>query len=212
MAVTQADVVRIVKELMRPTNGRVKGMVRRATLGTLKTNTLLQSIQAGTLKDDEDDDVELFEPYGFTSGPVAGSEGLILRVGGQRAGSVGIMFGNRTFRLQVEEGEVAIYDDQGASIILKRSGDIECTPGPGGVVQLGGAAAVLAVARETDPTAADTSMTAWIAAVTAAVTTMAGLFNVAGPMVGAPGTVTTIPVAPSDFGIIASGGSGSTST
>lgn len=211
--VSYADVVRIAKELDRPQRGAIKGLVRRATLGTLKTSSLLQSIQAGTLKDDEDDDIELFEPYGFTSAPVAGSEGLVLRVGGQRTGSVAIMFGNRTFRLQVEEGEVAMYDDQGASIVLKRSGDIECTPGPGGVVQLGGASAVLAVARETDPVHADTTMSTWITSVTAAITAMAALFNApAAPMVSAPGSIATIPISPSDFGRITSGGAGSTST
>ncbi len=213
MVMTKSDVVRITKELMRPLNGRTKGLLRRATLGTLKTSTLLQSIQAGTLKDDEDDGVELFEPYGFTSGPPAGSEGLILRMGGERAGSIGIMFGNRTFRLQVVQGEVALYDDQGASIILKRDGNIPQTPGPGGTVQLGGDAAVLAVARETDPTASDTSMTAWIVGVQATLVAMAALFNAAaGPMLSAPGTITTVPAPPSDFGIIASGGTGSTST
>jgi hypothetical protein len=67
--------------------------------------------------------------------------------------------------------------------------------------------AALGVARQTDTVAAATSMATWIAAVTAAVATMAAAFNVgpAGtPMVslGAGGVVPA--VAPMDFGVISS--------
>ena len=150
--VDKADVVRIAKELLRPAVGRIKGMIRRGTLGTLKTTSLLQSAQLGTTKDDTDEDVEVFEQFGFTSAPPVGSEGIVLRVGGERAGSVALCIGNRLFRLAgVGPSEVAMYDDKGASIVIRATGNIEVTPGPGGVVQLGGPAAILAVARATDP-------------------------------------------------------------
>jgi phage gp45-like len=127
-----------IRRLMKPLSGRLKGMIRRATLGTLNTSTLAQSVQAGTTKDDEDDEVELFEPFGFTAGPPAGSEGIVLRVGGERAGSVAICFGNRTNRLSgVNQNESALYNLL-ASIVLRVSGNVEVNPGPAALIQLGG--------------------------------------------------------------------------
>lgn len=197
------DVARIVKRLTRGLRGRVFGMIRRSTLGTLTPTTLLQTIQAKTTKDDVDDGVELFEPYGFTSGPPPNSEGLILRVGAERASSVGILFGSRSTRLQgVLQGEVALYTQGGASIVLRNSGNIEVTPGEGGVVQLGGPAATLAVARQTDPVGPSEAMATWAAAVEAGIS-------------GAGGTPPPTPFAPTvvgDFASITTGGEGSTST
>lgn len=111
-----------------------------------------QAIQANSTADDTDDDVELFESYGFTSVPPGGSEGLVLRVGGERANSIAICFGDRNSRFSdLAAGEVAVYNSAGCSVVLRADGNIEVTPGDGGVVQLGGPTATLAVARETDP-------------------------------------------------------------
>lgn len=149
--VTARDVQRIVTRALRPLTGRVRGMIRRATLGALKSGAG-QSATITTTAADADDDVELFEPYGFTSSPLPGAEGVALRVGGERAGTILVCVGDRTSRLAgVGPGEVAVYHPGGASVVLRASGMVEVTPGPGAVVQLGGPAAALAVARATDP-------------------------------------------------------------
>jgi len=68
-----------------------------------------------------------------------------------------------------------------------------------------GRAAALGVARLTDQTSANATMAAWITMVTAAVTTMAAPFNVAPPGTPVvslgPGSVVP-PIAPTDFGVI----------
>lgn len=70
-----------------------------------------------------------------------------------------------------------------------------------------GRAAALGVARLTDQTSAAASMATWITMVTAAVTTMAAPFNVAPPGTPVvslgPGSVVP-PIAPTDFGVISS--------
>lgn len=67
-----------------------------------------------------------------------------------------------------------------------------------------GRAALLGVARLTDKTVPDVSMTTWEIQVTTALIAIAGVLNAAvGPVFSAPGTVPVFPVAPpSDLGII----------
>ena len=67
-----------------------------------------------------------------------------------------------------------------------------------------GRAAALGIARLTDTTSSDVSMTLWIAQVTTALVAMAAFFNAPpGPMVSAPLSVPVFPaVPPTDFGII----------
>lgn len=60
-------------------------------------------------------------------------------------------------------------------------------------------------ARVNDLVVAGTTMSTFIATVTAGFNIMAGLFNVPGPMTGAPGTVPTLAVQPTDFGVINTG-------
>ncbi len=71
-----------------------------------------------------------------------------------------------------------------------------------------GAAAVLGVARLSDKTSADASMTAWIALVTAALIPLVAAWTATqpagGPLVAPGGTPLVPPVPPSDFGLISS--------
>lgn len=69
------------------------------------------------------DNVELREAYGFTSNPHLGSEVLVGSLGGERSHTVAICAGGRQYRLQgLAEGEVAIYDDLGQAVELRRDG------------------------------------------------------------------------------------------
>jgi phage gp45-like len=60
---------------------------------------------------------EYMQHYGFTSRPLAGAEGIAL-VEGNRV--VQIASDDRRYRLAVENGEAALYDDQGQVVHLKR--------------------------------------------------------------------------------------------
>lgn len=155
----ETRVQRIVKRMLQPFR-QLRGMIRRATIGPAGTGpipgiTLGQTHQVLTTSGDVDDDVEIFEQYGFTSAPVANSECIVLRVGGERASSVAILVGNRIFRFQaLETGEVAVYGGTNqSSIVLRNTGDIELIPNGAAKVRLGGdaATAILEVARRTDP-------------------------------------------------------------
>ncbi|EGH25839.1 Phage baseplate assembly protein V, partial [Pseudomonas amygdali pv. mori str. 301020] len=72
---------------------------------------------AGEVKDD----MEHFEPYGFTSNPLAGAEGIAAFIGGDRSHGLLLVVADRRYRLKgLESGEVAIYTDEGDKIHLKR--------------------------------------------------------------------------------------------
>ncbi|SFV72085.1 Prophage baseplate assembly protein V [Desulfovibrio piger] len=78
------------------------------------------------MADEVMDGVEHMEPYGFTSNPLPGAEGVVLNVAGQRGACVGVNFGNRGVRVAgLKSGEVCIYTDEGDKITLKRDRHIE---------------------------------------------------------------------------------------
>lgn len=202
-------------KLERKLMARVRGVVRRAVIGRVDAEAGTQTLQAKTLADDVRDEVELFEPYGFTSSPPDGCEALVFSVGADSSHRVALAAGDRTRRLAVDAGEVAVYHESGSRLIMRTDGSIEVYPAEGQVVRLG-AEGGLPVARATDPVHRELAMQQWMTAVEAGITTMAGLFNAGpGPMLAAPGTITPaqIPVAIAEpFARINAGGQGSEST
>jgi phage gp45-like len=66
-------------------------------------------------------DREYFQHYGYTSRPLPGAEGIIFREGNH---IIMIASDDRRYRIALEEGEVALYDDQGQVIKLMRGKEI----------------------------------------------------------------------------------------
>ena len=62
-------------------------------------------------------DREIFQHYGFTSRPLAGAEGIVIREGNC---FYVIAEDDRRYRIALEDGEVCIFDDQGQAVHLKR--------------------------------------------------------------------------------------------
>lgn len=69
---------------------------------------------------------EHIQHYGFTSRPLSGAEMVIIRDGNQY---IAIASDDRRYRLAVEDGEVALYTDEGDKIHLKRDNTIEVVSG-----------------------------------------------------------------------------------
>lgn len=105
-------------------------LVSRAVLALINDAAKLQRLQIQLMADEERGDVERFQEYGFTAHPRAGAEAIALSVGGSRSHMVVIAVDDRRYRLtSLEEGEVAIYTDEGDKIVLKRGREIEVTAG-----------------------------------------------------------------------------------
>lgn len=100
---------------------KVRQMVSRGVVLLVNDAAKMQEIQLKIMADDTMDGVERFQNYGFTSKPHTGSEAIALTVNGDKSHTVVIAVDDRRYRLKgLDDGEVALYDDQGQKIVLKR--------------------------------------------------------------------------------------------
>ncbi|MFJ5428583.1 phage baseplate assembly protein V [Pectobacterium actinidiae] len=98
----------------------------RARLTRVNSAAPVQTFQAKGMAPESLQDSELFQHYGFTSTPLPGTMGIVLPLGGRTSHSIVIATEHATYRLQaLEAGEVALYTDEGAKIVLKRGRLIE---------------------------------------------------------------------------------------
>lgn len=96
-------------------------MVGRAVINLVNDSLKMQELQVTLLADEVRADVERFQEYGLTSHPIPGSEAVMVCVGGARDHGIVIAVDDRRYRLKaLEQGEVALYDDQGQAVHLKR--------------------------------------------------------------------------------------------
>lgn len=138
--------VEMIKRYIAPLTQRVLHIVVRGIASTIDDEKKMQLIQLAAMADETLDDIERFQNYGFTSHPKPGAEAIGLSIGGDRGHTVVIAVDDRRFRLTaLEEGEVAIYDDQGQKVHLARDGIQIFSEGTvsveGGMIELGEGAA-----------------------------------------------------------------------
>lgn len=101
-------------------------MFARGVVSLANATSKLQSLQMRLLAGEVKDGMEHLEPYGYTSNPHPGAEGLAAFIGGDRSHGVVICVADRRFRLQgLESGEVALYTDEGDFFHFKRGRVIE---------------------------------------------------------------------------------------
>jgi len=122
------NVDRMVRKLIGPLQRRIALSIGRCVVKLVNDATLMQGVQITLLADEARDNVERMQEYGFTSVPLPGAEALAVAVGGTRNHVVVIKCEDRRYRLTgLQGGEVAIYDDLGTKIVLKRGNVIEAT-------------------------------------------------------------------------------------
>lgn len=102
---------------------RVQMMVSRGTISRVDDAAKMQEVQVELLDEETHEAVEHIQPYGLTSHPKPGAEVVMVAIGGIRSAGIVIAAGDRRYRLtSLEEGEVAIHDDQGQKVHLTRDG------------------------------------------------------------------------------------------
>ncbi|QGM80656.1 phage baseplate assembly protein V [Otariodibacter oris] len=98
----------------------------RGSLKVTKTQSAIQFSQATGLSGEVLQDIELMQHFGFTSVPPENTEAVILPMGGETTHSVVIATEHGSFRVKgLKNGEVAVYDKSGSTIILKEGRVIE---------------------------------------------------------------------------------------
>lgn len=98
----------------------------RGVLNLVKSADNIQKVQVSGLAEETLQDVEFMQQFGFTSVPPAGTQVVVLPVGGKTTHSIVIATENGSFRVKkLQGGEVAVYDQSGSTIILKQGRLIE---------------------------------------------------------------------------------------
>lgn len=112
--------------LMREQAARVRGSIRQAFRAVAARNThgKLIGVQMQGLAG-ETVDGEQFQNYGFSSAPLPGAEYIVIPVGGDSKHSVVVASEDGRYRLQLQDGEVSLYTDEGDYVHMKRGRMIE---------------------------------------------------------------------------------------
>ena len=102
---------------------RLGNMLSRGLVSVVEAGTKMQRLQVRLLAGETKDEIEHFEPYGWTSHPKAGAELVAAFLDGDRSHGVVLVVADRRYRLTgLQAGEVAIHDDQGQKVHLTRTG------------------------------------------------------------------------------------------
>jgi len=104
---------------IRELGNRVMMMFGRGVLRGVNDSSGRQQLQVELLKDELRDGVEHMQNYGFTSHPKGGDVAVAF-IGGNREQGIVLVVDDRRYRISLEPGEVAIYDDQGNKVELLR--------------------------------------------------------------------------------------------
>lgn len=120
---------------LRPLATRMANMIVRGVVQLADDSRKLQLLQLGGLAGETIDGGEHFQPYGFSSVPLAGAEHVTLFPNGDRSHPIVLAVSDRRYRPNAgEPGQVGLYHYNGAKVTMLASGDIEVQPGPGGQV------------------------------------------------------------------------------
>lgn len=124
--------------LVAPYARRLSNMIARGTVTLANAGSKMQGLQLRLLAGETRDNVEHFEPYGFTSNPNSGAECISLFLDGDRTHGIVVCAADRRYRVQgIATGEVVLHDDQGQSVHLLRGG-ILITDKAGSTVAMNG--------------------------------------------------------------------------
>lgn len=133
---------------------RMRNIAARAVVQLVDDGRKLQMLQVGALADEDIEDAEHHQPYGFSSVPLSGAEAVVVFPNGDRSHPLVISVSDRRHRpTEGEPGEVTMYSHTGAKCRFMANGDIEIQPAPGGEVYIrdeGGSAERLVKKSEYD--------------------------------------------------------------
>src|SRR3990167_2011860 len=100
-------------------------LLARAVLAGVQQNKL-QVLQLQVLAGETKDGVELFEPYGHTGVALPGAEGVVAFLDGGRPHAVALVQTDRRYRpTDLQPGEVALYNNEGTRVVLRKGGKVE---------------------------------------------------------------------------------------
>lgn len=107
---------------------RTLNMIARGVLEKTDDTSGVQVLGLSILEGERKDNVEQFQNYGFTSSPTGEAEAIVVFPGGDRSAGVVVALDERGTRMTgLNPGEVAIYTNEGDSIVLGVTNEITIT-------------------------------------------------------------------------------------
>ena len=102
---------------------RILHMIGRGRTTLVNDAGNVQTMQLELGQDEVRDNTPRMAEYGFTSSPPAGSDAVLVFIGGDRLNAVVVGTNHQPSRMKgLSSGEVAIYDNLGQSIYLSKTG------------------------------------------------------------------------------------------
>ncbi|MCQ9325767.1 phage baseplate assembly protein V [Neisseria dentiae] len=118
------DIKTIDKRIRQAFNGVRQAF--RGKIARVKSGGGVQKIQVEGLEGETVQDLEHAENFGFTSHPPAGSDCVVVPLGGKTSHGIIVTTTNGDYRITgLSEGETAVYNADGAQIVLKKGRIIE---------------------------------------------------------------------------------------
>ena len=109
-------------------NNRVMNMIVRGVLESTNDERGVQVVSLSLMEGERKDNVERFQQYGFSAHPTGECEAIVVCPAGDRSAAVVVALDDRGARITgLQPGEVAIYSDEGDSIVLGRNNQIQIT-------------------------------------------------------------------------------------
>ena len=92
-------------------------------VGVMTTHS---KVQVTVLDGEIPPNIDRVEPYGFSyRPPLKGFQTYLVFPSGDRAHGVALIIGDRRYQVDLQPGEVALHDDEGNHVHIKRGGVIE---------------------------------------------------------------------------------------
>lgn len=102
----------------------------RGVLRLVKAAGAVQLVQIDGLAGEQLQDAELFQHYGYTSNPPAGTMAIIVPIGGKTSHGIAVATEHGGYRKKsLATGEVALYTDEGDCVVLNRGRVIRVVAG-----------------------------------------------------------------------------------
>lgn len=131
------DLLDQLRHHLRPIATRVANTVARAVVKLADDGRKLQLLQLGVLAGETIDHCEHHQPYGFSSVPLAGAEAVVVFPNGDRSHPLVVAVSDRRYRpTGGQPGQVTMYNNAGATIVMLPDGTIEIRSASGVATKL----------------------------------------------------------------------------
>jgi len=134
MTMTRAMLTQL-EHVLRPVRRQLADVAARALVLLVDDSKKMQLVQVGV--PETVPDAEHFQPYGFTSVPLPGAEGVALFPAGNRAHPLVLVVADRRYRpTGGAPGQVALHNHVGTLVLLLPDGTVEVRSDSGAASKL----------------------------------------------------------------------------